>query len=99
VRLVGVGALLCAHGVVDAARAAAVCNVTVVDDGVPHNDGVVDVCIVNNGSIDANDVGVIGKTAAAPLAAGKADTHVAEAVVDAAIIADVAAPVTGMENV
>jgi hypothetical protein len=46
-----------------------------------------------------HDRGVISEDAAAPLAAGKADAPVAEAVVHAAVVAHVRTPVAGMEDV
>ena len=99
VRLVAEGAFLRGHGVVDAARATAVGDVIVVDDGVVHDDRVVDVGVVNDGGVYADNVSVICECAATPNAAGETDSHIAEAVVHTAVVADVRAPVAGMPDV
>jgi hypothetical protein len=59
----------------------------------------VNVCGVDDVFIHMHDCGVIGKGVAAPLAASKADASIAEAIVDAAVVADVAAPIAAMEGV
>ena len=81
------------------AGTAAIGDAVVVDDGVSLHNRPVNVGGVNDGHIDARDRGVIGKLVAAPLAAGEADAPVAVAVVHAAIVAHVAAPVAAMEPV
>src|SRR6185437_15850263 len=63
-----------------------------------HDSGV-DVGIVDDGAVYVNHRGVIGKLTSAPLAAYKADTHVAVSVVDAAVVAHVHAPVSWVEQV
>src|SRR5208283_6133956 len=86
VRLVGIGAFLGRHGVVDAARAAAICNMVVINDSVVHHDGMVDIGVVNDRSVYTHDVGVIGESTAPPFTAREADTHIPEAVVDASVV-------------
>jgi hypothetical protein len=68
------------------------------------DDASLDNCPVNVGGVDdipihMDDRGVIGKGAAAPLAAGKAVASIAVAIVDAAVVADMAAPIAAMESV
>jgi phage-related baseplate assembly protein len=57
-------------------------------------EGVVDVTIINT-----HNCGVVVEVVSAPLAAGKANAAVAEAVVHAAVVADVRSPVAIMEDI
>jgi hypothetical protein len=83
----------------DAARAACISYAAIIDDGrVPH-DCLVHIGVVNDGPIHAHHSSVVREAVSAPLAAGKADAHVTEAIVDTAVIADVLAPVAVMEEV
>jgi hypothetical protein len=84
--------------VVDAARAAAVAYVTVPGDVASFHNSPVHVHRVK-AHAHMHDRGVIGKDAAAPLAAGKADAPVAEPVVHAAVVAHVRSPVAIMEEI
>jgi hypothetical protein len=86
-------------GVLNAAGTAVISYVMGVGDGVPLDNGPVNVGGMDDGLIHMNHCSVIGKGAAAPLAAGKADASIAEAIVDAAVVADMAAPIAAMEAV
>jgi hypothetical protein len=70
----------------------------VVDHGVA-DDRSVDVGGVDDGLVYMDDGGVIGEDATAPLAAGEAVSIIAVAIIDAAVEADVRAPVAGMPAV
>src|SRR5579863_744519 len=98
VAFAGGEALLRRGLMLDSAGSAVVGNVGVVHDGVVMDDGLVHVGVVDDGRVHVNDCGVIGELAAAPLAAGKADAHVAEAIVDTAVEADVRSPVAFVEE-
>jgi len=105
--LVGCGldvALVCELGLlrtglpVDSAGAV-IADVVDIDDGVLLDDGAVHIDI---GDVNAAEVGaraVVCKVSAAPLAADEADATVAEAVVDAAIEADMRTPVTAVPSI
>ena len=84
--------------VMDSARAAAIGHMVVVDDGVSFHNGPVDIGGMDNGAIHIDHSRVIGKMPATPLSAGKADSAVAKAIVDAAIITDVPPPVAFMKD-
>jgi hypothetical protein len=86
-------------GVLNAMRTAVIGDAVVVGDGVILDNCPVIVSVVDCGFIDACDRGVIAEVVALPIAAGVADAPVAVAVVHAAIVADVAAPVAVMEPV
>ncbi len=86
-------------GVLNAAGTAVVGHVVGVGDDASLDNRPVNVGSVDHGLIHMDDRGVIGKGAAAPLAAGKADASIAVAVVDAAVVANVAAPIAAMEAV
>jgi hypothetical protein len=83
----------------NAARTAVVGHVTVVHDRGVVNDGFVHVGVGDYGAVHVDDRSVIGKRAAPPLTAGETDTHVAEAVVHAAVVAHMRAPIAGMKQV
>jgi len=85
--------------VTDAARAAVVRDVVIVDDCRVIDDRPIHVRIVDDGSIHVHDRGVIGKIAAMPLSAHEANAHVAESIVHATVEANVRSPVSGMEDV
>jgi hypothetical protein len=91
--------LLGGGGVLDAAGTAAIGNTVPVGDCVSLHNRPVNVGGVDGVLIYAHDGGVISKLAAAPLAAGKADALVAEAVIHSTVVAHVAAPVAPMEPV
>ena len=86
-------------GVLDAARTAVIGHMVGVDDGVSLHNRPVDVGGVNDSLIHMHHRGVVGKGVAAPFTAGKADAPIAEAVVHAAVVAHVAAPVALMEHI
>jgi hypothetical protein len=88
-----------AGGVLNATRTAVVGHVMRIGDDASLHHCPINVGSVNNGLIHMHDRGVIGKVATAPLAAGKADAAVAVAVVHAAVVADVAAPIALMEAI
>ncbi len=81
------------------ARAAAIGNVAPVDDRVSLHTRRVVVGGVNHALIHTHDRGVVGKLIAAPFSARKTDAPVPKAIVHAAIVAYVAAPVATMEPV
>jgi hypothetical protein len=83
----------------NAARASAIGNVVIVDDCRVVDDGGVDIDIGDDGLIHVDDRGVIGKGVSTPFAACKADAHVAEAIIHAAVVADVGAPVTIVKSI
>jgi hypothetical protein len=87
------------RGMLNATGASTIGNVVIVDDRVGVDDGSVDVDVGDDGLIHAHDRGVIGKLVSAPLAAGKADAHIAEAVIHAAVVADVGTPVALVKSV
>src|ERR1035437_1230389 len=91
--------LLGSGGVLNTAWTAVIGNAVVVDDRVSLHNRPVNVGGMDDGLIHVHDRGVIGKLAAAPLAAGKADAPVAEAVVHAPVVAYVAAPIALMEPI
>jgi len=66
---------------------------------VVHNRRVVDVRIVNDRPVHVHDSGVICESATAPFAAVETTTWIAEAIVHAAIKADVRAPIAAMPQV
>src|SRR5487761_2249347 len=82
----------------DAAGTTAV-SYAVVDDGRVIHHGVVDIGIADHVPVHAHDRGVIGKIVAAPFTAHEADAHVAEAIVHAAIVAHLRAPVSPVEHI
>jgi hypothetical protein len=91
---------LCRAGcVLNAAGTAVVGYVMGVGNDASVDNRPVNIGGVNDGPIHVDDRGVVGKGAAAPLAASKADASVAAAIVDAAVVADVAAPIALMEAV
>ena len=92
--------LLCRRGrVLDSARAAVErCVIGVLDDAFVH-DRLIHIGCVNDVHIHLRDRGVIGKTSASPLAAGKAYAPETEAVVHAAVVAHGLAPVAAMKAI
>jgi hypothetical protein len=85
--------------VLNSARAAVIGNAAAVGDRVSlHNRRVV-VSSANDALIHAHDRGVVSKLAAAPFSARETNAPVPKAVVHAAVVADVAAPVAPMEPV
>jgi hypothetical protein len=86
-------------GMLNAAGASAIGNVVIVDDCGLVDDGGVDVGVADDGLVHVHDRGVIGKFVSAPFAAGKADAHVAEAIIHAAVVADVGTPVALVKSV
>jgi hypothetical protein len=68
------------------------------DDGVIHHDGFVHVNI-GDAATDVHRGAVIEERVAAPFAAGESDAAESEAVVYAAIVSDVGAPVSSVEYI
>jgi hypothetical protein len=85
--------------VLDAARPARIGSVVLIDDGGVMHNRLVHVGCVNNRRIHIHDCGVIGKVPATPFPTGKTHAHVAKAVVHAAVVANVLAPVTFVEDI
>src|SRR5580692_4701045 len=73
--------LLGNRGVIDAAGTTAEGHMIGVSNRIPFDDRAVYKGVVNDGGIHIDHSGVIGKPAATPLAAGKADAEIASAVV------------------
>jgi hypothetical protein len=97
--LVAHSSLLGSGVMVNAAGTAAEAHVAGVGNHASLHHRPVDVGVVNDRLIHMNDRSVVGESAAAPFAARKADAAIAEAVVHAAVIADVRPPVAFMEDV
>jgi hypothetical protein len=84
---------------VNAAGTSAVGDAAIVDDCRVVDDRRVDVGVAYDGLIHVHDRGVISKIVAVPLAAGKADAHVAKAIIHAAVVTDVGPPVALVKSV
>src|ERR1700722_14086358 len=84
--------------VADAARTACVCYAPIIHNRRIVNDCLVDISVMKP-SPHMHDGRVVEEMAAAPFAAGKANAHIAEAIVHAAIIANVGPPISGMKEV
>lgn len=74
-------------------------NAPFVPDRVLANYCLVNVRVVNDRRVHTHNCGVIGESSTAPLAPGKSDTHVAIAVIDAAVVPDLIAPVAVMKAI
>ena len=85
--------------VLNAVRTPVVGHMAGIGNDVPLHDRPVNVGGVDDVLIHMHDGGVIGKGAAAPLAAGKTDAPIAVAVVHAAVVADVVAPIAVIEAI
>ena len=83
----------------DSVRPSVECNVPGVRDGIAANDRLVHVRVADDVSIHAHHRGVVCESTAAPFPADKADAHVAEPVVDSAVIPDAIAPVAIVEPI
>ena len=81
------------------AGAAVVSNVPLIDNCVAMDDRLVYVCVPDDGSIDAHDRSVVGEITSAPFTTHKSDSHVAESVVDSAVISNSIAPVAVVESI
>ena len=82
----------------DAARSARIGDATVVDDRRVVDNRLIAIDIVKSAA-DVHDRRVVEEVSPTPVATGEADTHVAEAIVHAAVVANVRAPVAFMEDV
>ena len=91
--LVGVGLLLRCGTRLDAARAAVVADVVFGD---MHDRGVVG--IVNDGRVHVIHIGVVSEVATFPAAAFISKAAVPIAVIDAAVVANLRAPISFIEN-
>ena len=92
-------ALLGSGIVPNSAGAAAVGDSPIIHDGVvPHNCPV-DIDIVNAHIVYPHNRGVICKVVAMPCATHKADAHVSESVVHAAVVAHVLAPISRVKHI
>ncbi len=91
--------LRCCRPVLHATWPAVIGNVVGVDDGVSFHYRPVNIGCVNKVFIHVHDRSVVGKLVTTPLSAGETDAPIAEAVVDAAVIADMASPVALVEAV
>jgi hypothetical protein len=86
-----------ARVVMDAVWAAAEGHMAVADDEASFDTPVILEGVVDVVAVHMHHHGVVVEVVAAPLSAGKADAAVTEAVVHAAVVADVRAPVAFME--
>jgi hypothetical protein len=84
--------------VADAALASAESDVAVAGDEAPIDTLAVIKGVVDVASVHMHGRGVVEEVVAAPLTAGKTNAAVAEAVVHAAVVADVPSPVAFMEK-
>ena len=85
--------------VLDASLATAKSYTRVIYHRIVVDDGFIDIRVVDDRGVHPDHCGVVSKIMASPLAAGKADAHVAEAVIHAAVVADVIAPVAIVEYI
>jgi len=83
----------------NATRTSRVGDTVVVDDGSVMDNCFIDIGIVDDGGIYVDHGRVVGEAITAPFATGEAKAHVTEAVVDAAIVADVPTPIAVMEDI
>jgi hypothetical protein len=91
--------LLRSGGVLDATRTAVVGYVTGIGHNAALDNRAINVGGMDDGFIHMDYCCVVSKGSAAPLAAGKADASITEAVVHAAVVADVAAPIAVIKAV
>jgi hypothetical protein len=98
--LVVCGYLLSGRGsVLNAAGTAAIGDAVAVGDCISLHTCPVDIGGVDRVLIHVHDRGVVSKLVAAPLAADESDALIAEAIVHAAVVANVTAPVAPMKPV
>src|SRR5579863_2275300 len=83
---------------VDSSRAAFVGDVIVHNRGV-MDDGLIHVCIVDDRFIHVHNRSVVLEIVVAPFTSDKAYSHVAEPVIDPAVVADMPSPIPWMEDV
>jgi len=98
-RLAGKGLLLLRRSGGNSIGAAVEAGVGVVDDGRVVDDGGVHVGVANDGGVHVDCGCVVGEDAAAPLAAGEAAAAITEAIVHAAVEANLCSPITAMEDI
>lgn len=91
-------ALLRAGIIMDAAGAAAECCVVVPINKAPFHAVAVLEGFVDIAAVHVHHRGVVVKTVAAPLAAGKSKAAITTPIVDAAVVSDVPSPVTFMKE-
>jgi hypothetical protein len=84
--------------VIDAAGTTAEGHMPVVDDSVALHNRAVDIGGMNKFFVYMHHSRVIREDSALPHAAGKADAHVSKAVVHAAVVANVLAPIAIVEH-
>ena len=83
----------------DPVRPSVECNVPGVRDRIAANDRLVHVGVADDVSIYTHHRGVVCESISTPFAADKADAHVAESVIDSAVIPDAIAPVAIVEPI
>jgi hypothetical protein len=81
-----------------AARTASIGYMAIIHDRRVANDRFVDVSVMEP-SAHMHDCRVVEEVATTPFSACEADTHIAKAIVHAAVIADVRSPIALMEEV
>jgi hypothetical protein len=83
----------------DSVRPSVEGNVPGVRDSIAANDRLVHVRVADDVSIHAHHRGVVCESTASPFPANEADAHVAEPVVDSAVIPDTITPVAIVEPI
>jgi hypothetical protein len=86
------------HGMVNSARTAAKSHMAIHHDRVIPESAAIHIHVVE-ARADVHIGSVIGKIPAVPSAADKTDTEETKSVVDAAIVADLRSPITGMPHI
>jgi hypothetical protein len=91
--------LLRSRLVINTTRTTRVSNVIVIDHSVVVNDRLVDIRVVDDRTVHVHNRRVVSEVTSAPFSTGKADTHVAKAVVHAAVESNVIAPIAVMKEI
>ncbi len=99
VRLAHCHPLLGSRIVPDSAGTTAVRDVVVIDDRSITDNRLITIGVPNNSVVHMHHRGVVSEVVAAPLPTDKADSHVAEAVVDAAVVSHMPAPVAFVKDI
>jgi hypothetical protein len=83
----------------DPVRSPVVRNVPLVGNSASSHHVLIHIRIVNHSGVHPHDCGVVREPPIAPLAACESLAHVAVAVIDATVVADIVSPVTLVEPV
>lgn len=71
----------------------------IVDDCIPLHNRAIDIHVMDHPIVHAHHRRVVHKIVPTPHAAHESDAHVAEAVIHAAVVTHVIAPIAGVVNV